>query len=250
MHNVDDAEVEADSITDRIMFKTYGEVSEVLNEVARSRGHYAGFPIPIEGESLVLHPNEAEYKKQVYAAQAAINKVEGEANTEISIRNSWFNRKHGVHVVLFLENGIAKVAYHKPDPIWLRDLRTVGIASSIWTAQQEQKAIELLATLVSEHQLRCYLTTGTFLETSKRSGVIYLFRKLRPTIALSTYNQDACKPICSLCMHPLAHYVSTHAGAMCPTDDVISHLVMMRGDEHRFWKVSNHHYEGQVSAIL
>lgn len=31
------------------------------------------------------------------------------------------------------------------------------------------------------------------------------------------------------------------AGAMCPTDDVIAHLMLMRGDEVDFWHRSNQH---------
>lgn len=31
------------------------------------------------------------------------------------------------------------------------------------------------------------------------------------------------------------------AGAMCPTDDVIAHLSLMRGDEKMFWRRCNQH---------
>lgn len=42
-------------------------------------------------------------------------------------------------------------------------------------------------------------------------------------------------------MHPIAYYADSWAGAMCPTDDVIAHLMMMRGDEAMLWKRCNHH---------
>jgi hypothetical protein len=41
---------------------------------------------------------------------------------------------------------------------------------------------------------------------------------------------------CTLCMHPIAYYEDSWAGAMCPTDDVIAALMMMRGDEPMFWR--------------
>jgi hypothetical protein len=42
-------------------------------------------------------------------------------------------------------------------------------------------------------------------------------------------------------MHPIAYYHGSWAGAMCPTDDVIAHLSLMRGDEAMFWKRSTQH---------
>ena len=49
------------------------------------------------------------------------------------------------------------------------------------------------------------------------------------------------KILACLCMHPIAYYAGSWAGAMCPTDDVIAHLSLMRADEHMFWKRSNQH---------
>lgn len=36
-------------------------------------------------------------------------------------------------------------------------------------------------------------------------------------------------------------YRNTMCGAMCPTDDVMAHLLLMRGDEHMFWRRANQH---------
>lgn len=83
---------------------------------------------------------------------------------------------------------------------------------------------------------------GTFLERSKRSGIVYMFRKLRPTIAITPHHPDGdLRVLCGLCLHPLGYYQESHAGAMVPTDDVIAHLVLMRGDEHRLWKQATQH---------
>ena len=47
--------------------------------------------------------------------------------------------------------------------------------------------------------------------------------------------------LCAPCLHPIAYYDGSWAGAMCPTDDVIAHLALMRGDEHMFWRRANQH---------
>lgn len=88
-----------------------------------------------------------------------------------------------------------------------------------------------------------YLLTGMFLERSPRSGLTYLFRKLRPTVVLDARNNDATRVrvLCTLCLHPIAYYEGSWAGAMTPTDDVVSHLMLMRGDEHMFWRRANQH---------
>jgi hypothetical protein len=51
-------------------------------------------------------------------------------------------------------------------------------------------------------------------------------------------------------MHPIAYYEGSWAGAMCPTDDVIAHLMLMRGDEPMFWKRSSQHPATSPAAGL
>ena len=53
-----------------------------------------------------------------------------------------------------------------------------------------------------------------------------------------------------LCLHPIAYYADSWAGAMCPTDDVIAHLMLMRGDEPMFWRRSNQHAPTRPEAAL
>jgi hypothetical protein len=120
-------------------------------------------------------------------------------------------------------------------------LSTLG-ASDAWGLEQEHNAVQTLGTLIRHRQLKQYLLTGMFLEKSKRSHVSYLFRRLRPTIAISTRNGTAnAKALCALCLHPIAYYDGSWAGAMTPTDDVIAALMLMRGDEHMLWKRANQH---------
>jgi hypothetical protein len=132
-----------------------------------------------------------------------------------------------------------------------QQMLTLG-ASAAWGIEQEANALKLLGTLVRHHQLRQYLLVGAFLETSKRSGLTYMFRKLRPTLACDARNQDASavRIVAALCMHPIGYYRGSWAGAMCPTDDVIAHLQLMRGDEHMFWKKSNQIHPSRPEAGL
>ena len=95
--------------------------------------------------------------------------------------------------------------------------------------------------------MKQYLLTGMFLETSKRSGVHYLFRRLRPTVAISP---SSTKILCTLCLHPIGYYAESWAGAMCPTDDVVAHLMLMRADEPMFWRRANQHAPWRPEAGL
>jgi len=83
-----------------------------------------------------------------------------------------------------------------------------------------------------------YQLTGNFAEISKRSGVLYMFRKGRPTIAIRQTEEDS-NVLCALCLHLIGYYAGTWAGVMCPTDEVIAHLLMMRGSEEKYWANAN-----------
>lgn len=72
------------------------------------------------------------------------------------------------------------------------------------------------------------LMTGSYAETSERSGVTYWFRRLRPTLALS-YRGTRLRCLAALCTHPLGTYEGSWAGVLVPTDELCSHLLLMRG---------------------
>ena len=115
-------------------------------------------------------------------------------------------------------------------------------AADAWSIECEARAVDTLAELVTHRQFKHYMLTGTFLETSKRSGLHYLFRRLRPTVAIgAAQDGKSMKILCALCLHPIAYYAGTWGGSMVPTDDVIAHLMLMRGDEPMFWRRSNQH---------
>jgi|GEM_PF-986017 len=144
---------------------------------------------------------------------------------------------------------------------WLKLADTLS-ASLNYDYDAEVTAMESLEKHVTAHQFKMYLITGMFMESSPRSGIAYLFRRLRPTIALGssgprksliTAEQDGerkVRIIACLCLHPIGYYQGSWAGVMVPTDDVLTHLLLMRGDEHMFWRQANQHSPRNINAGL
>ena len=133
-------------------------------------------------------------------------------------------------------------------------LHTLG-ASDAWDVEAEAKARVKLRGMLSERQWRHYDLTGTFLETSKRSGVMYMFRRSRPTIALTLRGRDGktaewVRCLAVLCMHPIGYYQRTWAGCLVPSDDVIAHLLLCRHDEAGYWGQCNQHGSTSPEAGL
>lgn len=246
------------SIPSRAMF------FKALNRLAAERdGEWAGLPVPLPGLGLVVedrHPRAAQI--------AELQRITDEHEEPPGGRrdhtcdddalgwrsvNSWRGRtKAGltgtIHVLRHEDGRTAWTI----DPEWSRRNHFIwGPFETIdaWTLDAELTAVDRLATLLSERMFKAYILTGSFLETSKRSGVSYLFRRLRPTVAMTFRSRtglgdeadDAARVLACLCLHPVAYYSRTFCGAMVPTDDVIAHLLLMRGDEHLYWKRANHH---------
>lgn len=183
---------------------------------------WAGFPLPMPGCSMTIHP-------RFRFAKLLEQKFPDSDEKETPEENVADDHK-------------------KPATPWGRRvamaLELVPI-SRAWSVAAELRAHRKLRRHVSPVQFADYLLTGSFLESSPRSHVIYFFRKLRPTVAI----KNGCI-LAALCSHPIGFYAGTWAGAMVPTDDVISHLLLMRGDEHRFWRISNQHAPWDVEAGL
>ena len=193
--------------------------------------------MPLEGERLVIEPRYPNAE----ALSAMGAKDEGEPLPDDVKERNWFWSTRLRKMVGIWEEG-GKIrwgavgAFHHVGMA----MHTLG-CSDAWGIEQESNAVQLLGTLVSHRQMKQYLLTGMFLETSKRSGLTYLFRRLRPTVCMDARDQgDAdTRILACLCMHPIGYYRDTWAGAMCPTDDVVAHLMLMRGDEHMYWKRCN-----------
>lgn len=220
---------------------TYEQLARALQVIAVEKSEWAGLPIPLPEHKLVLEPR-FPYQFQI----CEIN--EGEQPSDWECVNSWFSKRLRGNVLVGQCNGRAR-AFLEP---WQATDMIIGTmdASRVWPLEAEIKAMSKLAELIPDHLFRAYIMTGTFIETSKRSGVTYLFRKLRPTVAIKAQSDGTLKLLCALCMHPIGFYTQTWAGAMVPTDDVIAHLLMMRGDEPKFWANANQHSVWKPQAGL
>ncbi|SKB32830.1 hypothetical protein [Sphingopyxis flava] len=203
--------------------------------LADKASEWAGIPMPLDGERLIVEPS--------YPLAEILNRKPAEEDAEgWKWRNSWHSRRWRCTIVA-LERPDGKVVHSKLPAFHhiSYDLRTMG-CSDVWGIEQEHNALKLLGEMLRHRQFKQYLLTGMFLETSKRSGVTYIFRKLKPTVAIRPSSErEEMHILAALCMHPIAYYAESWAGAMCPTDDVIAHLSMMRGDEHMYWRRANQH---------
>lgn len=223
-------------------------VRRKVNEIAVARGEWAGAPIPLEHCKLIMEPRYPW--PGMHGAQVGAKATEKEA-APFTVINSWhcFSRQAWIYVLDVDGKRCAGFDSHGPGRRMRFWIDTLGVAAAeVWTIEAEANALEKLKGLVTAQAYKCYVLSGTFLETSKRSLVTYLFRKLRPTVALRPDKAGMMEVLTCLCLHPLGYYDQTWAGVMTPTDDVIAHLLMMRGCEHRFWRKANHHGMYRASA--
>jgi hypothetical protein len=224
---------------------TWSQLRAKLQSAAQEDGEWSGYPMLVHGIPLVMEPR---YPKQVNGAclgepMPGFESEDGEDTSGVRLINSWYSIAKHATVYVFEEPespGQSRVALL---PEWGGKRFNLAIytlgASKAWELDAELRALETLAGHIGESRYKDYVLTGSFLETSPRSKVQYLFRKGRPTIALT--HQGGMRILAVLCLHPIGFYRGTFAGAMVPTDDVIAHVLMMRGDEHLFWRKCNHH---------
>lgn len=224
---------------------------------------WQGLPIPVSGLTLRLHDRHplastyAALERETDGVEMAIV-VGGPSYSEDEcvheeIVNQWFAWKLNVYVQIWKatpKSGPPKFFAiripRSPDSsmdrltFWLQ---TLG-ASDAWDEEAEHRARVKLRAMISARQWRHYDLTGSFIETSSRSRVTYVFRRLRPTIALTPrgrHGDDMMRCLAVLCMHPIGYYQDSWAGCMVPSDDLIAHLAFMRGDEAGYWKEANQH---------
>lgn len=229
-----------------------GPVARMRDVLAECADDVGGIPLPVPGIGLALHPAFAHAREL-----ADIFERPQEASPEpadLFRRNIFWSHRRQGYVHIWSEGGMLG---HGGTLKWTllkglnrleMDMRTLHV-SSVWGGRPEWKANEKLSTLIGLHRFKGYAMCGMFDEVSKRSGVRYVFRRLRPTIAISNRTgQD--RVLACLCLHPIGYYRGSFAGAMVPTDDVIAHLLMMRTDEGEFWRAANHHAPDRAEAGL
>lgn len=233
-------------------FDNFAPLRNGLLRASAKLGHWAGIPMPLEGEQLVVEPKYPH--AEALMGMCGQQDDERDADPDLvgaKVRNTFFSTARRAHIIVAelangrIEWGVQPALHHLT-----HDLQTLG-CSEAWGIQQESNALALLATMLPHRKYKQYLLTGMFLESSQRSGVTYLFRRLKPTVAIKAdHARGTTKVLCALCLHPIAYYAGTWAGAMCPTDDVIAHLSLMRGDEAMFWRRANQHPAFHTEAGL
>ena len=234
---------------------TLAQASRQLAEAHLGQKDWSGMPVPVLGLHLVLEPRYkykclsdfrwAEWYDE-HGNRHATEEPPPPEPSDIRVVNSWWNARYQVTImVLHDKQGRARFTASFQDRLALT-MRTLDAAAA-WPIEAEKKAQEKLASLIPVDAFEIYLLTGHFCEDSKRSGLTYLFRKGRPTIVLRQ-NAEISYPLCALCLHPIGYYGDTWAGVMCPTDEVIAHLLMMRGSEEKFWANANQHSIDHPSA--
>lgn len=211
---------------------TYEGLVRALNLISTEKSEWAGIPCPVDGNTLVLE------RRWPYQLHIDTKDTVNEACEGWLMVNRWFSSHLRADVIHEERNGRYRlgVATCNQSTMLLDTLNPVNV----WSVDAEVKAMEKLAAMVNPFQFKCYFMTGAFVESSKRSGVFYLFRRLRPTIAFRADDKGS-RILTALCLHPVGFYQGTWAGVMVPTDDLLAHLILMRGDERRFWAQANHH---------
>jgi hypothetical protein len=237
---------------------SYADLRRRVADLMLERGEWAGCPMPIEGLRLHIEPT---YPYQELADLLA--KKDEPADDDLNAEglrpggrlvNTWYSERKRAYVFLVQDATGRAQAFVLPQERWIRrlDISILGAQAS-WAhdVTAEITAMRTLSEHTTEEQMRQYWLLGQFIETSKRSGVTYVFRRVRPTIALRPMlHTDRMHVLAVLCMHPIAYYRDTTVGAMTPTDDVLAHLLLMRGDEAMFWRRCNQHRPEDPEAML
>lgn len=230
---------------------TYQQLRPRLDAHAQEQGQWAGLPMPVEERALVMAKSHPFYDRLHGFSLRRERKTEEPKDDRYEGVNSWYDYRNRRTVYLMRDREAGGRVVHgfdyngAPGVKMTALLHMLGI-SMTQNVEAERAAVATLRTLIKPHMADAYEITGTFIETSPRSGICYMFRRLGTTLAF--------KPdggiIAALCLHPIGYYDGTTMGAMVPTDDLIAHLVMMRTDEHFFWRKANHHHALHPGAQL
>jgi hypothetical protein len=232
-------------------FDKQAELREKFADLAAREGEWAGLPLPLDGEQLVIDPSYP-FAETFMAMGAAVREVAAEQpQTRMLAGNCFWSWKWRSYVQIVKNEEGRAIGWQPVGGVNHvgRQLRTMG-CSDAWSIEAESKALQMLGRLVGHRSFRLYLLTGAFLWTSPRSGLHYMFRKLRPTLALREGKQGTIELLCALCSHTVGYYAGSFAGVLCPTDEVIAHFLLAQADERMFWRRSNQHPAWSPNAGL
>ena len=235
-------------------------LSEELRSRLQSIGLDCGVPIVAPGDKFVMPKNDSGRMRLVRFFVESMSALEHEEETEPTseaislgadlsrgVRNCWLMRRGSSRIAVEIADappradGSLRVKFRTARVTGDTGVRlnhlllTLNYGKRI-LCESELEAGRKLASLISPEDYECYVVTGALSVTGK-SGTLYIIRKSRPTLAFA--QEPRMKALCALCMHPLGYFSSSWMGAMPPTDEVVAHLLMIRSDEHYFWRKAN-----------
>jgi hypothetical protein len=237
----------------------YGELDRLLQE---KLGILSGIPLGLlEGANITTRDTKLLDLMKSMGQEppadhtAQIIEIEGDPWKIISVR--WILRPwkgmHGFVYVIENQRTLAhRVEFAPIDPTTKRLtmlLDTGALTSMFSLAEAESVAAGRLKEALTEHQWNLYNLFGCFFEQGK-SGVTYIVRKGRPTLALRIEKPAPNEPpeakarvnmLAALCLHPLGYYTGSWAGVLPPSDEALSHVCLIRADEHYFWRKAEQH---------
>lgn len=234
---------------------TWEAIRYGISKLCEDRGWHHGCPLPSatsEGHSLIVARGAPLHDRQPDGMPMNFNMTPQEfvcSNKDVdedAIRlvNRWTPAP--TRVEIFSDSkGIWKVRWPVAYERMRFELDSMFIRAGAVDWQTEMVAMRSLQEKITDGQFGSYMLSGAFPEKSLRSGVTYILRKGKPTIALTEKPLPTGKTqrrfLAALCLHGLAYYTDTWCGSQAPSDDVITHLMLIRTDEHAFWKKSGQH---------
>jgi len=217
--------------------RTYAQIHAAADEIAEKYNLPYGIALPSISEESQYNPILARGTPLSHTTTVNMTELAMRLRAQKQVvRNSWEQLGDRSVVVIQTEDG--PMVYWENHAGNRARKFIHGIEArmeSSMTAEAELKAINLLKTKVTERQFRCYMLNNAFVERSPKSDLFYFFRKGLPVIAFSYHGYEAGKILACLCIHPYGYFEFTHAGVMCPTDEVIGQLLLMRASEKKFW---------------
>jgi len=231
---------------------TWEQIAEVASELAEEAGEWCGAPVPVDDLRLSIAPGYTfgkldgfRFKEDEYTEGEELKDTLAEA-IESRVINSWWCARRGGWVFVLKGRG-GKSRHLIVDGYATRPVETLTrllMGLSVCEVQKldaEFMAMDKLRSMVKPHLFKMYIIQNILLETSPKSGVTYILRKGRPTIAMKADGNGNMRILSVLCLHPLGYYEGSFCGCMVPTDELIAHLIMIRANEHFFWRKANHH---------
>ncbi len=223
------------------------------DELVERLGIHCGLPQGI-GENHITTTYEplAQLLKDLNPKRGEEEKLESvvdSAGSEWKLGNHWrvsrqWRGHFGRAIILKRYEGEklkCRLAFLPKQPSHLRldmIMGTLACRTTYALGESEKQAQKRLFRELDERQRNQYITSDSFAETG-RSGVMYVIRKSRPTIAIRKELDGGGAALCTLCLHPVAYYTATWAGVLPPSDEALTHLLMIRQSEHFYWRKAN-----------